>query len=80
LPASFPFHPGHPIAACIVVLDRPAAWAALVVLDAGHPYAVHFPASFREPVHDCPSATGEQCRLALQRARRGRQPQDVQEL
>lgn len=57
--ASFPFLPGLQPVACIVFLDRPAAWDALAVQDADHPYAVHFPASFREPVRDFPLAEGE---------------------
>jgi len=75
-----PFLPGLQTAVCTVVLDRQAAWDASVVRDAGHLYAVHLPALFREPVRDCPLAEDEKELSDVPQEHQVPQPQDVQEL
>lgn len=75
-----PFLPGLQTAVCTVVLDRPAAWDASAVRDAGRPFAAHFPALFPEPVRDCPLAADEKELSDVPQEHQVPQQRDVQEL
>lgn len=78
--ASSPFLPGLRAAACIVFLDRPAAWDAWAGRDAALPCAARFRVLFQELVRDCPLASDEKEWLGGPQQHQVPQPQDAREL
>ena len=78
--ASSLFLPGLRAAACIVFLDRQAAWDALAGRDAALPCAARFRLLFQELVRDCPLASDEKEWLDVPQQHQVPQPQDARGL